>query len=116
MTQTMTETSVFDRIARGEFDDQLDELFQALKDRRKFAGQQKAAQNKASMNPGDKVRVTAGISPQYLIGVTGTVSPKPARRAGDVQVDIDEAYRARTRKFGTSVGVPANCLAKIEPK
>lgn len=113
MADSMTETSIFDRIARGEFDDQLGQMFDALRSRRKFAGQQKAAANKASMNPGDAVVVTEGISPKYLIGVRGTVSPRPARRAGDVQVDIDEAYRELTRKFGVSVGVPANCLRKV---
>lgn len=113
MAETTTETSIFDRIAHGEFDDQLEQMFEALRSRRKFAGQQRAARNKASMNPGDAVVVTEGISPKYLIGVTGTVSTRPARRAGDVQVDVDAAYHDLTRKFGVSVGVPASCLAKV---
>jgi hypothetical protein len=107
-----TEESIFTRLAKGEFDAQLDQLGQAVRDRRKYVSQQKGLENKAALAAGDAVVITGGISPKYLIGVTGTVSQRAARRPGDVQVDIDEEYRSLTSRFGPSVGVPANCLAK----
>lgn len=111
----MTEPSIFTRIANGEYDGQLDQLFQALKDRRRFAARQRGLENKASMNAGDRVVITDGISPKYLTGTTGTVSPMPPRRPGDVQVDIDEKFAQARQRFGASVGVPANCLRVLAP-
>jgi hypothetical protein len=108
----MTEPSIFARLANGEFDSQLEQLAAAVRDRRKYATTQQGLANKADMGPGTKVTVTGRISPKYLIGVTGTVSVLPARRAADVQVDIDEAYLDLCRRFGKSVGVPASCLTK----
>lgn len=103
-------TSIFIRLANGEFDSQLDQLAEAIRQRRKYVGRQKGLANQAAFTPGTAVVITGSISPKYLVGVTGTVSTRPAHRAGDIQVDIDEAYRYRTRRFGPSVGVPAQCL------
>jgi hypothetical protein len=108
----MTETSIFTDLANGVYDTQLEALSSAIRARRKYLSAQKGLANKAELTPGDKVAITGNISPKYLIGVTGTVSLRPARRAGDVQVDIDEEFHSRVRRYGTSVGVPASCLTK----
>jgi hypothetical protein len=109
----MASDSIFDRMAAGEFDQQLPQLLDAIRARRKYLSQQRAFENKSVLTKGMAVVVTSGISPKYLIGVTGVVSARPARRQGDVQVDIDEQYHSRCSRFGKSVGVPANCLAAV---
>jgi hypothetical protein len=108
----MAGISIFTDLASGKYDAQLEALSAAIRARRKYLSVQKGLASKAELSPGDKVAITGNISPKYLIGVTGTVSRFPARRAGDVQVDIDEAYHQRVSRYGTSVGVPASCLAK----
>lgn len=113
MTMTQTETSIFDRIARGEFDGQLTQLFDALKDRRKYLHQQQGLENAATLRPGDRV-LTSGLSPKYLNGLAGTVSPRPAAKAGSLMVDIDEAEF--TGRYGKHVSIPAGCLTKTDPK
>jgi hypothetical protein len=107
--------SIFDRIAAGDHDAQLEPMFRALNARRKYLAGQKAAANKSEMVAGTRVKITEGIRPHYLVGITGTVSTRPARRAGDVQVDVDPACVGQMGKYGRggSVGVPANCLARI---
>jgi hypothetical protein len=106
----MTEPSIFTRINAGEFDEQLVQLAEALTARRKAVRNSQALENKSAMKPGDRVVITEGISPKYLVGTTGTVSERPARRKGDVQVDIDERYVQARQRFGPSVGVPASSL------
>jgi hypothetical protein len=79
----------------------------------KAARTKQAARTKASLSPGDRVRITGSISPKYLIGCEGTVASRQARRGGDVQVQMDKDFLAR-RFSGAEVGVPASCLEKIE--
>jgi hypothetical protein len=107
------DTTFFDRIADGEFDIVIDILAEAVANRRKFVLDQKGLDNKMTFGPGTKVVICGTIKPKYLIGVTGTVSTRPARRAGDIQVDIDPQYYRRTYRYGISMGVPASCLEQI---
>lgn len=111
MTATQT-GSIFDQMAAGAFDAQLEALAQAIQARRKYLAQQQGLANKAEFGPGTKVAIVGAIRPKYLIGITGTVSTRPARRAGDIQLDVDERWRFQMGRYGMSVGVPGSCLQR----
>lgn len=108
----MTKTGFSDvtkQILYGEFDDQIEELIEALVARRKIVRQMQAAQIRASLEPGDRVRIQ-NISPKYLIGTTAVVRSVPPR-SKYVVVELEQAvglYMARS-----TTKVPAVCLEKI---
>lgn len=109
-----TAPDIFDQIAAGTYDDQISAIFDALRERRKFVSAQAGVRNKAAMTPGTPVVIHSGIQPKYLLGVTGKVSARPARRAGDIMVEVDEDHRHVTGRFGGQfIGVPAACLARL---
>jgi hypothetical protein len=66
----------------------------------------------ASIKPGDRVKIAAGIRPQYLVGATGVVTDHPAKRAGSLSVVLDRSVG----KFpsGFPIGVAASCLTKVD--
>lgn len=106
--------SIFDQVASGKYDVQLEALSEAIRARRKYLSQQRGLANQVEFTPGTPVRIAGRISPKYLIGVTGTVSTLPARRRGDILVDVAEEDRWKMGRFGTSISVPAQCLERVK--
>ena len=107
-------TSIIDVVKEldsGVYDEVLDDLIDMLVVRRRYVRDQKASENRAAFGPGTRVRVTEGISPKYMEGMTGTVSSRYAAKAGYVKVIFDYS-RGRFLR-GVEVSMPANCLEEI---
>lgn len=94
----------------GKYDEVLDEVETAVRERHKLVRQRTAAQNRALLKRGDTVRFSDTISPQYLRGMTGTVVSKDKKRVL-VQTPDDWSYR---RFRNTKVRVPADLIEKEE--
>jgi hypothetical protein len=103
-----------DLIDAGELDDMIEQLTDVVRARREYLHKLKGANNRAAMEPGDKVRLV-DISPRYLYGVTGEVVDQTPKRHGDIMVRIDDRYyRGRiAQRFGRVVGVPASSLEYV---
>jgi hypothetical protein len=108
MNTTITTGAVVEQIARGDHDEQLTVIFEAIRARRKYLSSQRSLANQATLTPGMKVVITGRISPKYLIGLSAVVAPDPAARPGSLMIDIDEGQY--TGRYGKHVGVPADCL------
>lgn len=87
-------------IVRGELDDDLLPIAEALDQRRRLASKRVVA----SLKPGDRVKLT-GISPKALDGATGTVKEVKRSRIGVV---IDKEYAGQAGRFSDSIrlGMP----------
>lgn len=96
-------------IMRGEHDDDLDALMDAVVARRKNARRRAAAE----LNVGDRIRLR-GISPKGLEGATGTV--KGGRTRSRIEVVIDKEYARLAGRFesiiaaGLPLRVPETCV------
>lgn len=104
-------TSANDVIAavmRGELDEDLDALLDAVIARRKNAARRRAA----SLTIGDRVRIE-GISPKGMNGATGTVKGMRGKR---VEVEIDKEFARFAGRFasmiesGLPLRVPDTCV------
>lgn len=115
-----TISDVFTFISAAD-EDELDRLIEGIKLRRKFIGQDRAAQLKV----GDTVRL-AGLSPKALNGLRGTVDSITRSHAA-VMLDRDSTLKllmSRTR-FAAAVaagaetyllrGIPVTCCVTEEP-
>lgn len=60
-------------ILNGQEDERLDNIAEAIRQRKRAVALSRAA----TLKPGDKVRITGGISPKYLIGLVGEVAGPP---------------------------------------
>jgi hypothetical protein len=87
-------------IMRGEHDDDLDALMDAVVARRKNARSRAAA----SLSVGDRVRLR-GIRPKALEGATGTVKNIARTRIG-VQIDKEFAWNAGRFSSAIELGAP----------
>lgn len=83
----MRELEITDAIFGGEFDGELDEIIEAVKQRRKVLTAKKAR----ALKVGDKVRFNDQASPKYLFGQLATVTHPARAGAQSVQVQLDEA-------------------------
>jgi hypothetical protein len=82
--------------------------------RRKLLREVKSAANQAEFGPGTRVVLT-GIRPKYLNGLYGEVVRPSTRRAGDLEILIDEGDRLGAERYLSPAGtinVPAGALAK----
>jgi hypothetical protein len=94
---------------------ELDQVQSVLTMRSKYLREQATLENKATLQPGDRV-VTGKLTPKYLAGLPGTVVPNTARRAKDVTIKVDEDFRYLLGKYGNQstgmLNVPAGALVK----
>jgi hypothetical protein len=96
-------------ILDGNYDEDIDVIQQALRARHKIVQAQRAAETAAALRPRDRIRITKGIKPKYLIGNEATVE----------YVERDRAY-VKPEGFGwgryatsRNLGVPLSCVEKI---
>lgn len=87
----------------GKFDDNLDKLNSAIKERKEIKGRATFY----SLTPGDKVRFVASVKPQYLAGCVGTLR---ALRNKKVTVDLDEPTGGRFQK---GIITPVTLIEKV---
>jgi hypothetical protein len=78
---------ILDGIFEGEYDDSLDQITDAVQERRRA----NARKTTRRLNPGDEVRFSGEIRPKYLIGMTATVV-KINRQSVVVSCPNDPAY------------------------
>lgn len=77
--------TILTAIANGEADDRFEEVYAAIKARKKVVASIRAASTKV----GDKVRL-ANLRPKYLAGMTGTV--QRIQGNGNFVVALDSEY------------------------
>ncbi len=68
-----SERSLLESIADGELDDHLAAVADAVEARRQLLHSIRSSTALATLCVGDYVRINHGVSPQYLIGLHGTV-------------------------------------------
>lgn len=111
----MSGREVAQAIGSGALDNELDAVISAAVARKRYLQTRKAVANQLELTPGTKVRITSGIKPKYLIGLSGTVSDHPAKRGGDLMFEFDsDSYPFARHRFGRVVGVPASLLERVE--
>jgi hypothetical protein len=96
----MDGTSLIIAIVNGEFDDDLEGIKNACRQREKVQGDI----NLMTLKPGTKVRLR-GLSPQYLNGQTGVVAAGP-RRGKRIRVNLDSPVG----RFTKTITPPASCV------
>jgi hypothetical protein len=103
---------VIEFIVRTANLEDIDTIHQAARDRRTILGRVQASLTSSLLKPGDKVTLS-GLSPKYLNGMTGTVVE---RKGGSGKpkfiVKLDDS--AGRYVSDRPVGVPAQCLTKVE--
>lgn len=106
---TFQDVSVF---ILGASQQEVDAVWELCRARTKAIRSVEAANNMATLRPGDVVRITSGISPKYLVGAEGVVTPHAASKAGSVSVRLTQSVG----RFSaiSPIGVPASCLTKVE--
>jgi hypothetical protein len=87
-------------------------VFETARARSKGLRTIRAAEAKATLRPGDRVRLT-NLRPQYVNGATGTVADTGGV-GGKVLVTLDDNVDGRVRaRFGPSIRVPASALLAV---
>ena len=111
---TTSANDVIAAIVRGELDNDIETVLDAVIARKKAASKLRAAQAKATLSVGDRVRLT-GISPKALDGATATVCDVFSR-GSRIGVEIDKEFAGVAGRFsgmirmGIPVQVPASCV------
>ena len=101
----MNANDVIAAIVRGEFNDDLDRLSNAIKTQRKEARSREAAVNRLTMLPGSRVRLK-GLSPKRLNGKRGTIVENKSRHKTALAVEMDVVDARETNP----IYVPAGCV------
>ena len=103
-------------LSTGKYDQQLDALSNAVYARKKELGSIVAAENMASLLPGDRVRIVGAIKPKYLQGQRAEVLdindlPDGVRLppAGSILIDFGRPMR----RYGRYCSVPAQLLKRV---
>src|SRR6187399_1439240 len=109
-----------DEVDNGEWDDGLNELARAISSRLDIVARRNARRLLRSLTEGDKVKLTNGVKPRYLEGMTGIVQ-KIQHDLGSAVVVLDRtpthtgAGRPPTGGFKNKLQVPLINLVRIDP-
>lgn len=93
-------------LTRGEFDDKIDVIADAVRVRKSLTKQSQAMELRSQLQVGDKVRVTHG-RPRYMVGATGVVTKIMVQY---VMIDLDEPCG----RFYRNIRCPLSMLEKVE--
>lgn len=97
--------------------DELELVFEAARIRDRQLRADKVAANFADLTPGTHVRTCGDLRPKLLLGVTGKVAPIPAKRSGDLMIEVDRMWRGHASRYIDRhtglVAIPANCLERV---
>lgn len=102
-----TLASLYGDILDGKHDEDLDQLFEALRVRDKALRVQRNLEARASLCVGDRVTLK-DLSPKRLNGCQGLIVGEGGRH---FHVKLDDDYRAGP-DAGKTVGIPPGCLVK----
>lgn len=104
-------------ISRGRLDVYLDDIFEAIRERKNHKRNQLAAHNRVILKPGVRVKIANGIKPRYLAGLKGTViDPEqaghlPRGNNGAIPIRLDFG---KVRRYGPTVFVPPGAMSKLK--
>jgi hypothetical protein len=79
--------------------DDLDRLSETIKTRDRQLADARATRIAAELRLGDRVRITDGISPKYLLGVTGVVDRPASRKEVAIRPDHPELIPGRLERI-----------------
>jgi preprotein translocase subunit YajC len=94
-------------IISGVHDHQLEEMSEAIRQRKKLKRTQNTAMAMVTMKVGDVV-ILKGLNPKYINGLRGKVVDLKRTK---ISVMLDEGQY--TGRFGRRVVCPANCLDRV---
>jgi hypothetical protein len=109
----MSLNELLDRIEAIDNDDDIDAAYESLKVARRNVSDAKANEVRRTLKKGDKVALAGKLSPQYLIGLTGTVAARPQGNRVDVTLDHPELARRYAPSGGRPMRVPLTCVEKV---
>jgi hypothetical protein len=110
MTATDSHSNIFSQIASGDFDEDFDNVFQALRERERYVRSLKASQALGTLQPGDTVRFNNEARPKYLQGGLATVERLNSTR---VVITLITDHGSRYRQ-GMSLPCPPDILEKVD--
>jgi len=108
-TEPTSALDVLRIIASGEVDEQIDAIGDAIRRRKHYLQGLRAAENQATLTPGTRVMLCGNLSPKYLLGEEGIVSPDPTKRSGTIKVIMDRSVG----RYSKVLEIPAECLRKV---
>jgi len=97
----------YDALSRGEYDDRLAQIVEAVNDRRRAMD----ARKRLSFAPGDVVRFNASANPKYLIGHTATITAINRTR---VTLDMPDDPALGRYRGQSGVKCPVSIIEPIE--
>jgi hypothetical protein len=104
-----------DAIGLIETMDEVEAAYGALREREKELRDQGINETLSRLSPGMRVRICDPISPKYLKGLTGIVSPGSLRRGKTVLIKLDSPELAgRYARPSGEIGVYANCVEAVD--
>jgi hypothetical protein len=98
-----------DKIINGDFDSQLDDMQDAMNDRRKIVRQMTTAKNMMNIKVSDIV-VLKGLTPKELNGRKGKVT---AKKRSTISVKFTDGKTTSRFREGATVRVPAVCVERV---
>jgi hypothetical protein len=110
---TMKKIELLDHVEDGRLDSILDELANAVRERRRtlYDRERRALEQaaKKAFKEDSRVEISGGIRPKYLLGATGTITgPPTVGKRGALYFPVRLDYPIR--RYGYSVTAPASCL------
>lgn len=93
-------------IALGDFDDHLESIHDAVRERRRVRVAAVAAEVTSDIRYGDRVRLTVETRPKYMIGAEGTVTKV---NGASFRVKLDDP----SSRFGAEPRVPRSLIEKV---
>lgn len=103
-------------ILRGQVDEHLDSVVDALSRRRKYLRDRQALEMVATLEIGDRVSISSGIKPKYLENQRGVIIPTPSGQ-NDKQFTLWVQLDYGVGKFRSGrIRMPASCLRLIYKK
>lgn len=105
----MPVNEIFSRIIMGEYDDGLDILKTAIRERQQILTQQKNALLKSTLNKNDRVTFVKGTRPKYLAGVGATVQKVNPKKVV-VKVDDWQPGMLKGSYYGKTLNCPLDIL------
>jgi hypothetical protein len=109
---------IADLIHTLETDEQIRTVADELRHAQKRIWDDRARDATRDLAAGDRVRITAGISPKYLVGLEAVVTKRPAYGAKYVACRWDDpriAWRGNGKRGNQQpTNLPASCVEKIE--
>lgn len=101
----MTHVELVEAILTGRFDDHIEHLYDAVRERKRIRRDIAARVQFHTLGVGDKVKLV-NLRPLYLVGLTGTIASKNRTR---ISVRLDTPVR----RYGSTVNCKPEMLEAV---